>query len=106
LQALSTIFPELLTSPDSALAYLPLPATPGNAGSKEGVAPLLLARCNALLVQLSEFSSPSLVDSLVLQQSSKLRLLRVVHTSCRLAQQYLQPARFPPSDQVRVTRGV
>jgi hypothetical protein len=73
----------------------------GNAGSKEGIAPLLLARCNALLVQLSEFSSPSLVDSLVLQQSSKLRLLHFVHTSCRLAQQYLRPAPFPPSDQVR-----
>jgi hypothetical protein len=73
----------------------------GNAGSKEGIAPLLLARCNALLVQLSEFNSPSLIDALVLQSSSKLRLLHFVHSSCRLAQQYLQPAPFPSSEQVR-----
>lgn len=81
-----------------AVAATPLhtPTCPaGNAASKEGIAPLLLARCNALLVQLSEYSSPSLIDSLVLQQSSKQRLLHFINTSCRLAQHYLKPAPFP-----------
>lgn len=68
-----------------------------NAGVKEGIVPLLLARCNSLLVQLSEFQKPSLLDSLVLQRSSKLRLMHFVQTTCKMAQRYLRPPAYPSS---------
>lgn len=72
-------------------------AAADNAGAKEGIAPLLLARCNSLLVQLSEYEKPTLVDSLVLQHSSKLRLLHFIQTTCKLAQHYLNPLPYPPT---------
>jgi hypothetical protein len=58
--------------------------------------PLLLARCNSLLVQLSELGSkPPILDTLASSGPGKARLHLFVATACKLAQRYLRPAPFP-----------
>lgn len=57
--------------------------------------PLLLARCNSLLVQLSEFGKPPILDTLASTGPGKARLHLFVATACSMAQRYLSPAPFP-----------
>lgn len=48
-----------------------------NAGLSEGIAPLLVARSEALLAMLCEHDQPGLLDALVTKKGSKARLLQV-----------------------------
>lgn len=57
--------------------------------------PLLLARCNSLLVQLSEFGKPPILDTLASCGPGKARLHLFVTTACSLAQRFFIPAPFP-----------
>lgn len=58
--------------------------------------PLLLARCNSLLVQLSELGrKPAILDLLASSGPGKARLHLFVATACKLAQRFLSPALFP-----------
>lgn len=57
--------------------------------------PLLLARCNSLLVQLSELGKPPILDTLASSGPGKARLHLFVATACKLAQRFLSPAPFP-----------
>lgn len=57
--------------------------------------PLLLARCNSLLVQLSEFGKPPILDTLASCGPGKARLHLFVTTACSLAQRFFSPAPFP-----------
>lgn len=69
-----------------------------NVASKEAIVPLLLARCNSLLVQLSEFKTPPLLDTLASTAPGKARLHLYVATACIMARRFLTPAAFPEDD--------
>lgn len=64
--------------------------------------PLLLARCNSLLVQLSEFGKPPILDTLASTGPGKARLHLFVATASSLAQRFLSPAPFPEFDESEV----
>lgn len=61
--------------------------------------PLLLARCNSLLVQLSEFGKPPILDTLASSGPGKARLHLFVATACSMAQRFLSPAPFPEHEE-------
>eukprot|EP00775_Hariotina_reticulata_P004131 gene4132-4378_t len=88
----------LLVSPGGAHIMRVLSAATGlasllndNAASKEGIVPLLLGRCFSMMVQLSEFQQPALIDTLVLHDSSRARLQHFIATACGVAQHYFKP---------------
>jgi hypothetical protein len=70
-----------------------------NVAANEAIVPLLLARCNSLLVQLSEFGKPPILDTLASTGPGKARLHLFVATACSMAQRFLSPAPFPEFDE-------
>jgi hypothetical protein len=81
-------------NPPPPLPALSLPPTE-NAASREAIVPLLVARCNSLLVQLSEFRTPTVLDTLCASAPGKARMHYYIATACRLAQRTLSPVPFP-----------
>jgi hypothetical protein len=83
-----------LPCPAAATRFPPHPRA-DNAASKEAIVPLLMARCNLLLVQLSEFRDPPIVDALCEAPDGTARLHHYVAVAARLAQRCLAPRHFP-----------